>query len=481
MKKLCYNSIILTRISWREKDYELSKEKPSEEYTRMTRDMTKGPVFSTLILFTIPLILGNLLQLTYNAIDSMIVGRYVGRDALAAVGTGNPLMTLILLFMNGICLGSGILVSYYYGAGKESALKRLVSTGMVTGILFALASSILLCLFASPVLRLLQVPEEILALSASYLRIILAGLVFSFLYNYLASILRAMGDSRTPLCFLAISAVLNIAGDLFFVIILDMGIHGAALSTVLCEAVSAILCWLYTVRKIEILRLGREWLTADAGLLKQILSYGIVSALQQSAVQAGKLMVQAMVNTLGVTTTAAFNITNRFDDYAIIPEQNMAHAMTSVMAQNVGAGEKERVSRTFRYGFYLEMTFGVVIGIMLYLFATPLMRLFTRDAEVIREGERYLHLMAFMYPLPAFTNWIQGYFRGIGDLKVTLISSLINIGGRVIACFILIYHFHMGFLALPWGYLTGWAAMILFEVPFWFYYRKHHGMDRFGK
>jgi len=438
----------------------------------MTKDMTKGPVLPALVTFTVPLIAGNLLQLTYNAVDSMIAGRYIGKTALAAIGTSNPLMTLILLFTNGICLGAGILVSFHYGAKDNATLRRQVSTGMIAGIIFSLVVGILIALSASPIMRLLHADPVIIPEAVGYLRIIMLGLVFSFIYNYLASMLRAMGDGKSPLYFLAASAVLNILGDLLFVVVLRMGTLGAALSTVLCEMLSAVLCWIYIYLRIPELRLGRQWLAFDLHLLGNTLSYGIVSALQQSTVQLGKIAVQGFVNSQGVNMTAAFNAVNRIDDYAIIPEQNIAHAMSSIMAQNVGAHEKRRVMKIFHYGLLLELGFSVAIGAALLIFAAPMMSLFTSDPDVLAAGVQYLHLIAFMYPLPGLTNGIQGYFRGTGDLQITLWSSIVNMGVRVIACYYMLFHLQMGFPAIPWSYTVGWIAMLAFEVPYYFLRRR---------
>ena len=432
----------------------------------MTKDMTKGPILKTLILFTIPLVLGTLLQLTYNAADSMIVGRFVGKTALAAVGTTNPLVTLVLLFTNGICLGAGILVSTLYGAGKKEELRRQVSTGMISGCVFSAAVAAVMFVAAKPLLMALQVETVILPEGVFYLRIILFGMFFSFIYNYLASMLRAMGDSVSPLIFLGGSAVLNILGDLFFIALLHMGVEGAAISTVICEALSAVLCYFYIQRKVPELRLGKKWLIFDGSMLKKTLAFGFVSALQQSTVQMGKIGTQTIVNTLGVNATAAFNATNRVDDFATIPQQNIAHAMTSVMAQNVGAGNAPRVKRTYRAGMYSELVYGVVIGAVVFFAAGPLTRLFTSDPEVIAEGQRYMRLIAVMYPVPAFTNGLQGYFRGTGDLKVTLYSSLINMGVRVASEIPMVFVWHWGFISIPWSYLFGWIAMSIFELPF---------------
>lgn len=432
----------------------------------MTKDLTKGAMFPAIIRFTIPLILGNLLQLTYNAIDGIVVGRYVGREALAAVGTGNPLVTLMILFLQGICLGAGILIGTLYGAKDYETLKLQISTAMTAGIGFSLALTAIVFAAAPMFLEILQVDTAISAEAAVYLRVIMCGLVFNFIYNFFASTLRAMGDSKSPLFFLGISAVVNVIGDLVFVIAFAMGTAGCAVSTVLSEALSCLLCWCYIRKNIPVMNLGKQWFRFDTRLLGQTIRYGFVSALQQSTVQVGKLSIQGTVNTMGVTATAAFAAINRIDDFAYIPEQNIGHAMTSVMAQNRGAGETKRIKEAFRAGMYIELVYGGITGILLLFLANPLMRLFTQDEMTVITGEQYLHLIAFMYMIPAVTNGVQGYFRGMGDLKITLWSSLINMGVRVAVCFFLVFGCKMGITALPWAYLAGWLAMMLYELPF---------------
>lgn len=432
----------------------------------MTNDMTKGKIFPILIKFTVPLVLGNLLQLTYNAVDSIIVGQYVGKDALAAVGTSNPLFTLIILFVQGICLGAGILVGTLYGAKDYKTLQREVSTAMISGVVFSLALTAISLAAAPVLLTILQVGPAIRPEAVAYLRILMCGLVFNFIYNFFASTLRAMGDSKSPLYFLGISALINIVGDLIFVVVFSMGTIGCAVGTVLSEALSCLLCWEYIKKKIPVLNLSKQWFVFDKDLLKEIIQYGFVSALQQSTVQFGKLGIQGIVNTMGVTATAAFTAINRVDDYAYIPEQNIGHAMTSVMAQNRGAGEYKRVRVAFRVGMIIELIYGAALGVFLLLFANPVMCLFTQDEATILLGEQYLHLIAWMYVVPAVTNGIQGYFRGMGDLKITLWSSLVNMGARVLACILLVFVCKMGIIALPWSYLIGWGAMMLYEFPF---------------
>lgn len=251
----------------------------------MTKDMTTGAITPLLVKFTIPLVLGNLFQLTYNAADSIIVGKFVGEDALAAVGTSNPLMTLAILFINGLCLGAGILVSTAYGAGDTQRVERQVSTTAIAGTVFSLVFSALCVLLATPLLRLMQVPEEILPIAVQYLRIVFAGLIFTFFYNFLAATMRALGDSKSALYFLMISSVLNIGGDLFFVEVLGWGSEGCALSTVLSEALCCVLCVVYIQFKVPVLQLGRRWFVFDGSLLRSTVQYGWTSAMQQATVQ----------------------------------------------------------------------------------------------------------------------------------------------------------------------------------------------------
>lgn len=431
----------------------------------MTKDLTEGRIAPLLIKFTIPLVLGNLFQLTYNAVDSIIVGHYVGKEALAAVGICNPIMTLMILFLNGLCMGASILMGTQYGAKKLDMLQRQISTTMLSGVAFSVFLSVFCIIFAKPILYLMRVDGTIVLLTTEYLRIIFVGLVFTFLYNFFSSTLRALGDSNTPLYFLILSSLINIVGDLFFVVVLNMGSAGCAISTVISEALCCFLCAVYIQKKVEILRLGRKWLVFDRDLLKQTVSYGWASAMQQATVQLGKIGIQVIVNTMGISVAAAFAVVNRIDDFAYTPEQNIAHAMTAFMAQNRGAGKQDRVRKGFRDGIYIEIVYGIFIFLVCFIFAQNLMELFVDDSEVILHGVTYLKLIALMYLLPALTNGIQGFFRGIGDLKITLLSSFVNMGVRVVAAVILVFAFGMRIEALPYSYLAGWIGMLICETP----------------
>lgn len=431
----------------------------------MTKDLTTGKIMPILVNFTVPLVLGNLFQLTYNAVDSIIVGHFVGKEALAAVGICNPVSTLMILFLNGLCMGASILMGIQYGAKDYETLHRQISTTLLSGAVFSFFLTLVCVIFAVPILLLLQVDPSIMDMTVQYLRIIFLGLMFTFLYNFFSSTLRALGDSASPLYFLIISAILNIFGDLFFVIVLKAGSNGCAISTVLSEALCCLFCIIYIQKKVPILRLGKKWLVFDARLLKKTIAYGWASAMQQATVQMGKIAIQALVNTMGVSVAAAFAVVNRIDDFAITPEQNIAHAMTALMAQNKGAGKNDRMREGFRCGMILELVYGAEVMLICLGFARLLMSLFVKDEEVIGHGVVYLHLIAVMYILPAITNSLQGFFRGIGDLKVTLMSSFTNMTVRVIAAAPMVLLWNFGIEALPYSYLAGWIAMLLVETP----------------
>ena len=431
----------------------------------ITKDLTTGKIMPIFVNFTVPLVLGNLFQLTYNAVDSIIVGHFVGKEALAAVGICNPVSTLMILFLNGLCMGASILMGIQYGAKDYETLHRQISTTLLSGAVFSFFLTLVCAIFAVPILLLLQVDPSIMDMTVQYLRIIFLGLMFTFLYNFFSSTLRALGDSASPLYFLIISAILNIFGDLFFVIVLKAGSNGCAISTVLSEALCCLFCIIYIQKKVPILRLGKKWLVFDARLLKKTIAYGWASAMQQATVQMGKIAIQALVNTMGVSVAAAFAVVNRIDDFAITPEQNIAHAMTALMAQNKGAGKNDRMREGFRCGMILELVYGAAVMLICLGFARPLMSLFVKDEEVIGHGVVYLHLIAVMYILPAITNALQGFFRGIGDLKVTLMSSFTNMAVRVIAAAPMVLLWNFGIEALPYSYLAGWIAMLLVETP----------------
>lgn len=438
----------------------------------MAKDMTKGNITAQLIQFTIPLILGNLFQLTYNAADSVIVGKFLGDSALAAVGTAGPVMNLIILFFSGMCMGAGILMSTMFGAKDYARLEKQISTSLIGGLFVSVFISLFMFIFATPVLRLMKVPFEVLPGASGYLRIIFAGLIFTFIYNFLSNTLRALGDSKTPLYFLTISAVLNIILDLLFVVVVRWGVNGSAIATVLSGALCCIFCAIHIKRNVPILCLGKKWKVFEKSLLAKTFSYGITSALQLMCVQLGKLFVQSMVNAQGIASMAAFAATNRVDDFALTPQQNIAHATTTFMAQNKGAGQNKRMKEGFLRGVMIEYVYTIITSLIVFFFARPIIQLFlSKDSsKALQLAVTYIQIIAFMYLISGTTNILQGFFRGTGDLKITLISSLTNIITRVIFTFLFLNIMHRGFGSLAWANTAGWIAMFILEFPLVIHY-----------
>lgn len=420
-----------------------------------------------LIAFTIPLVLGNLFQLTYNAADSVIVGKLLGEEALAAVGTSTPIMNIAILLISGMCMGASVLMSSQYGAQDYDTLSRQISTTLLSGCGFSAVFSLVMMFLASPVLRLIQVPEDVIPEASSYLRIVFLGLIFTFVYNFLANTMRALGDSRTPLYFLMASSVINIGMDLLFVAVLRLGVMGSAVATVLSQALCCLFCAAYIRLRVPLLCLGKRWLVFDRGLLKRTVSYGSTSAMQQVCLQVGKVIIQSVVNAQGTSVMAAFTAVNRVDDFAYTPQQNIGHAMTTFIAQNKGAGHQERIKKGFRCGLLIELCYSLFLLVFIFCAAPAIMGLFAKEDSVqaVSLGTDYLRLISFMYILPGFTNGIQGFFRGMGDMKVTLYSTFMNMLGRVVAVILMVQVLNLGFASLAWANMAGWIVMLLFEVP----------------
>ncbi|MFR1128543.1 MAG: MATE family efflux transporter, partial [Enterocloster bolteae] len=402
-------------------------------------NMTEGSITKHLVDYSIPLILGNMFQLTYNAVDSIIAGRFIGKEALAAEGTASPVMNIVILGISGICMGASVLMSEFYGAGQKEKLKREMSTTVIFGCYFSVIIAILGGIFSKSLLGALGVPDEILGKAASYLSVIFLGAPFTYFYNAVSAALKSVGDSKTPLKFLAFSSILNAVLDLIFIGGLGFGIVCSAVTTVAAEAASAVLCITYVYRKIPMLQLRRGEFTMDRQLLRQTLRYGSITALQQSCQPIGKLLIQGAVNPLGVDMIAAFNAVNRIDDYAFTPEQSISHGITTFVAQNRGAGRKERIRKGFRRGLMLEACYWVFICITITLFRRPLMGLFVTAGNegIVALGSSYLGLMALFYVFPAFTNGIQGFFRGMGNMSVTLLGTFVQTSLRVVFVYLL--------------------------------------------
>lgn len=437
-------------------------------------NMTQGSIPRHLIRYSIPLILGNIFQLTYNAVDSIIAGRFIGKEALAAEGMASPVMNIVILGISGICMGAGVLISEFFGSGEYEKLKREMSTAVLFGLYFSLAVVTAGIALTPWLLRLLHVPEELLEMTSIYLRIIFLGAPFTYFYNALASALKSVGDAKTPLKFLMFSSVLNGLLDLIFIGGLGFGIVCSAVTTVIAEAVSAGLSIWYVYQKIPYLQLGFKDFHLDKKLLKITLQYGSVTALQQSCQPVGKLLIQGAVNTLGVDAIAAFNAVNRVDDFACMPQQSISHGITTFIAQNRGAKKEERLRKGFYTGLLLEFCYWIGIGSLVLVLRKRIVGLFVSGSHaqnIILLGSQYLQTMAFFYIYPGFTNGFQGFYRGMGMMKMTLLGTFIQTSLRVIATWILVPK--IGIYGVAFACAAGWSAMLLVEIPYYVYLRKY--------
>ncbi|WP_455619028.1 MATE family efflux transporter [Eisenbergiella sp.] len=440
-------------------------------------DMTKGSIMRHLVRYSIPLILGNLFQLAYNAVDSMIAGRFIGKEALAALGTAGPVMNIIILGISGICMGAGVLMSGFFGAGSLDELKKELSTTLLFGLYFTIGVAVCGLFLARPLLVLLQVPEGVLDRACIYLKIIILGSPFTYFYNALAAALKSVGDSKTPVRFLIFASLLNAALDLVFIGLLGFGIVCSAVTTVVAEGVSAALTWYHIRKKVPMLSPDKGAFRIDRRLLKTTLRYGSVTALQQACQPVGKLLIQGAVNPLGVDVIAAFQAVNRVDDFAFTPEQSISHGITTFTAQNLGSrqGEerkRERVRAGLKTGLLLEFLYWIFIFLLVYLGRVPVMKAFVTgqgSTGVVEAGSRYLGTMAFFYLLPAFTNGLQGFFRGRGNMGITLAGTFIQTSLRVAVTYLTAPV--LGIYGVTIACAVGWTAMLLFEVPCLFFFR----------
>ena len=441
------------------------------------RDMTKGAPLGHLFFYAVPLLLGNWLQLAYNAVDSIIAGRFIGQDALAAEGVAGPVMNLVILAVSGLCIGAGVLMSEAFGAGQTGALRQTLATTLLFGAALCCAVALLGMAGTPAILRALAVPDRIFSITGVYLRITFLGAPFTFFYNALAAGLKSVGDSKTPLKFLAFSAVLNAALDLILIGGLGFGIVCSAVTTVVAEAASALMAAVYMVRRVPQLCPARQDWRIRPALLGRILQYGAVTALQQAVQPICKVLIQGQVNALGVGAIAAFNAVTRVDDFAFTPEQSIATAITTYIAQNRGARRPERIRHGFAVGLRLELGYWALIGLLVAGLRTPLVALFVSGegaAQVVVLGSEYLGLMALFYILPALTNGFQGFYRGMGKMGTTLVGTCLQAGLRALGAAILAPR--IGLPGVAWACAFGWCVMLLFEVPYYVSICRRQGL-----
>ena len=422
-------------------------------------NLTSGSIFQKLVRFSLPMIAGNLLQQVYNLVDTLIVGRCLGANALASVGSAYTLMTFITSILIGLCMGSGAFFSADYGAGDTPRLRGDIRLSF----LFIAAVAALLCALIYPgmplILRLLQTPPELLALTRAYVRVAFAGIPFVFLYNFFAYLLRSMGNSVAPLALLAVSSAANIVLDLAFVLGLRMGVGGAALATVIAQGLSGIGLMLYALIRLPVLREAARHAPARRGRLAEIIACDVATGIQQSVMNFGILMIQGLVNSFGAGVMASFAAAVKIDTLAYMPAQEFGNAYSLFVSQNHGAGKRERIRTGTRMSFAASAVFCAAVSVLICCFAERLMGIFVDAGEtaIIAEGARYLRIEGAMYVGIGVLFLWYGYFRGVGRPQVSLLLTVISLGTRVALSYALAPHTDWGVLVIWWAIPIGWV------------------------
>ncbi|MCI9439715.1 MAG: MATE family efflux transporter [Ruminococcus sp.] len=435
------------------------------------QDLTEGNITASLLWFAFPMMVGNLLQQLYNIVDTLIVGRFLGKEALAAVGSSYSLMTFLTSILLGMCMGSGVAFSIYYGKKEWARMKSCMFHSFV--MIGSAAAGISIAVFAGldVILTLLQVPGDILGLMGEYLWVIFFGILATFLYNYFASLLRAIGNSVIPLLFLGISALLNIGLDLWFIIELQRGVRGAAEATVLSQYVSGIGIMVYTAVCFPELRLRKRDWRWQKGILSEIFQLSFLTCIQQSVMNFGILMIQGLVNSFGAVVMAAFSVAVKIDTFAYMPVQDFGNAFSTFVAQNYGAGKKDRIQEGFHRAVKAAFVFGAVVSALVFIFARPLMLIFVKpqEAEVIQVGMSYLRIEGSFYCLIGFLFLWYGYYRAVKRPGMSVVLTVVSLGTRVVLAYVL-----SGILAV--GVSGIWAAVpigwFLADAAGLVYYRR---------
>lgn len=434
------------------------------------RELTQGPVMRTMLWFAVPMILGDLLQQCYNIADTLIVGRFVGTDALAAVGSAFSLMTFLTSILLGLAMGSGTVFSIRFGQKDERGLKEGVLASFALLGVVTVVLNIAVFAACDWIIRALQTPAELVEMMHAYLTVIFAGLVAIFLYNFFAALLRSLGNSTVPLAFLAVSVVLNVALDLWLVAGLQLGVTGAAQATVLSQYVSGIGIAAYTVIRFPELFRRDPAVKLRLPRVREIAGFSALTCLQQSIMNLGILAVQGLVNSFGTTIMAAFAAGVKIDAFAYLPVQDFGNAFSIFVSQNYGAGKTDRIRQGIRTALVTTVSFGILLSLAVWVLAAPLMGLFLDDPAaadaVIAEGVRYLRIEGAFYALIGVLFLLYGLYRALGRPGMSVVLTIISLGLRVALAYALAALPGVGVVGIWWSVPIGWVLADIFGLVY---------------
>lgn len=431
----------------------------------MSNSMTQGNPLKVMLQFAFPLLIGNLLQQTYNIIDAAIIGQSLGAQALASVGASTSVQFLVLGFCMGSCTGFGIPVAKYFGAGDLKHMKNIIFNGAVLTAVIAVIITVLCTLLCPWILQVLSVQSDIYANAYSYLMIIFLGLPFTLLYNYLSSILRAVGDSRTPFLFLAFSAVLNIFLDLFFILVADWGCAGAAFATIAAQAISGILCLIVIIRRMEVLWLSKENRVVRGDSITELLQMGLPTGLQFSITAIGSMVMQSANNGLGGDYVSAFTAGAKLKQFTMCPFDAIATSVSVFCSQNYGAGKIDRIHKGLRQGIAVGVGYGLFAGLILIFAGRPLSMIFvSKDASgVLDASAKYLRCMGYFYWSLGILNVTRMVTQGLGHSGRAFFSGVMEMIARTIVSLGFVEAF--GYTAICFADQTAWIAACCYIAP----------------
>ena len=442
----------------------------------MQRSLTEGGIAKSLIIFSLPMILGNLLQQLYNVADTLIVGQTIGTTALSAVGSSYSLMTLLTSVILGLCMGSGVVFAQFYGAKREDDMKSSIFNACIFILLVSAVINILAFLLLDQFIIWLNIPEQAVEYTREYLQVIFVGITFVSAYNFFACILRSVGNTVVPLIFLAVSAITNIVLDIVFIVSFHMGVAGAAWATVIAQALSAICVAVYFFAKEKQLCPQRQHLHLSRRLLGFVINNSTLTAIQQSIMNLGILMVQGLVNSFGFSVSAAFAAVVKIDAFAYMPAQDFGNAFSTYIAQNYGAGKPDRIRKGIWTAAKLSIVFCAVASLFVCLLARPLMLLFVRpeEVEVINIGIQYLHIEGACYVGIGILFLLYGLYRGLARSSMSIVLTVISLGSRVLLAYTLSAIPAIGMVGIWWSVPIGWA---LADIVGMLYYRLRFRKD----
>lgn len=437
-----------------------------------TKDMTSGSTMKLILGFAVPLLMGMLFQQVYSLVDTIIVGRFLGVSALAAVGATGSINFLIVGFCQGICNGFALPVAQRFGAKDYNGLRKYVGNSAVLSIIFGGAITLITVIACRPILELMQTPADIIDLSYHYIVVIFAGIPAIMLYNILSAYLRSLGDSITPVIFLVLSAGLNIGLDLLFIVTFHWGVFGAAFATVLSQAVSGILCLILIIKKFDLLHLKREDWKLDWGYSRYLLIMGLPMGLQYSITAIGSVILQASVNTLGSTAVASMTAGSRISMFVVCPFDALGSTMATFGGQNVGAGRLDRLGRGLRSAVILGAIYSALILVVLIFFGRDLILLFVsaKEAAVIAQAKQFLVTNAAFYLMLALVNIVRFLIQGMGFSGFAVFAGVFEMVARTLVGLVFVPIF--GFTAACSANPLAWIFADCFLIPAFFHCRK---------